>query len=228
MLLEISIPSVAGGAFQDILVAGGSFPTGGNGYNTTLSTTSGNPLAGRQCWSGLSAGTSSAPAYVTSAVNLPASANGQSIIEAARGDDTGTVAQAWRASGSTTSRLPWAPPASQRFHTNTSTYSYPIQLLLLLLRQLLRQLRPRLQHQHQHQRQLKHQPPRLLRHQPLHANANANTDTNTDQYIGHDLPVESSPWPSAKCDAHPGDASDSTSDGSATTSFISALPGTIP
>lgn len=93
MVLEISIPSVAGGAFQDILVAGGSFPVGGNGYNSSLSTSSGNPLAGRQCWSGLSAGTTSAPAYITTTVNLPAAANGQSIkLKWRRGDDTGTVA----------------------------------------------------------------------------------------------------------------------------------------
>jgi hypothetical protein len=92
MVLEISIPSVAGGAFQDILTAGGTFPTGGNGYNKTISAAS-NPLTGRQCWSGLSAGTSAAPAYITTTVNLPASANGQSIkLKWRRGDDSSGVA----------------------------------------------------------------------------------------------------------------------------------------
>jgi extracellular elastinolytic metalloproteinase len=92
MVLEISIPSVAGGAFQDILVAGGSFPAGGNGYNKTISAAS-NPLNGRQCWSGLSAGTTAAPAYLTTTVNLPASANGQSIqLKWRRGDDSSAIA----------------------------------------------------------------------------------------------------------------------------------------
>jgi hypothetical protein len=92
MVLEISIPSVAGGAFQDILAAGGSFPSGGNGYNLTISAAP-NPLNGRQCWSGLSGGTTAAPAYITSTVNLPAAANGQSIkLKWRRGDDSSAVA----------------------------------------------------------------------------------------------------------------------------------------
>ncbi|MEI2740391.1 MAG: T9SS type A sorting domain-containing protein [Chitinophagaceae bacterium] len=74
MVLEISI---GGGAFQDILAAGGSFVTGG--YNGTLSTGFGNPLPGRQAWTGLSGGTTAAPTYITTTVNLPAAANGQSI-----------------------------------------------------------------------------------------------------------------------------------------------------
>ena len=41
-MLEISI---GGGAFQDILAAGGSFVTGG--YNVTISTCCSNPIAGR-------------------------------------------------------------------------------------------------------------------------------------------------------------------------------------
>jgi Tol biopolymer transport system component len=93
MVLEISIPSVAGGAFQDILVAGGSFPAGGNGYNKTIGGETENPLAGRQCWSGLSDGTSVSPAYITTTVNLPASASGQSIkLKWRRGDDNSYVA----------------------------------------------------------------------------------------------------------------------------------------
>jgi hypothetical protein len=68
MVLEISIN---GGAFQDILAAGGSFAAGG--YNGPLSTDFGNPLGGRDAWSGNSGG------YFTTIVNLPASANGQMI-----------------------------------------------------------------------------------------------------------------------------------------------------
>jgi hypothetical protein len=74
MVLEISIN---GGAFADILAAGGSFATGG--YTRTISADFGNPIAGRLAWSGLSAGTTDAPAYITTTVNLPAAANGQNI-----------------------------------------------------------------------------------------------------------------------------------------------------
>ena len=67
-VLEISI---AGGAFVDIITAGGSFVTGG--YNGTLSASFGNPIGGRQAWTGNSLG------YITSSVNLPVAANGQNI-----------------------------------------------------------------------------------------------------------------------------------------------------
>lgn len=66
-VLEIS---VGGGAFTDILSAGGTFVTGG--YNRTLNS-SGNPLSGRQAWSGNSSG------FVTTIVNLPAAAAGQTV-----------------------------------------------------------------------------------------------------------------------------------------------------
>jgi hypothetical protein len=74
LVLEISI---AGGAFQDILAAGGSFASGG--YNSTLSTGFSNPLPGRMAWTGLSGGTAAAPTFITTVVNLPASAAGQNI-----------------------------------------------------------------------------------------------------------------------------------------------------
>jgi hypothetical protein len=65
-VLEIKIGS---GAFTDIISAGGSFITGG--YVGAL--TSGNPLAGRQAWSGNSGG------WITTTVALPASAAGQTV-----------------------------------------------------------------------------------------------------------------------------------------------------
>ena len=68
-VLEISI---GGGAFQDILAAGGSFAT--NGYNATISSSFGSPIAGRQAWSGVSGG------FITSTANLPAAAAGQNIV----------------------------------------------------------------------------------------------------------------------------------------------------
>ena len=67
-VLEIKIGA---GSFADILAAGGSFVSGG--YNTTLSGTYANPLAGRQAWSGNSGG------FTTTVVNLPASASGQNV-----------------------------------------------------------------------------------------------------------------------------------------------------
>jgi uncharacterized repeat protein (TIGR01451 family) len=68
-VLEIKIGA---GAFTDILAAGGSFVT--NGYNRSISTTNtDNPLFGRQVWSALS------PGFITTTVNLPAAAAGQSV-----------------------------------------------------------------------------------------------------------------------------------------------------
>ena len=52
-----------GNTFQDILAAGGSFVSGG--YNRTISTDRGSPLAGRQAWSGNSGG------FITTVVNIP-------------------------------------------------------------------------------------------------------------------------------------------------------------
>ena len=74
MVLEIKIN---GGAFADILAAGGSFTSGG--YTHTISGALGNPIAGRPAWSGLSGGTADAPTYITTTVNLPAIASGQNI-----------------------------------------------------------------------------------------------------------------------------------------------------
>jgi hypothetical protein len=91
MVLEIAIPGVAGGAFQDIVTAGGSFAS--NGYNKTMSTGFSSPLSGRSVWSGTSAGTTAAPDYVTTVVNLPAAANGQLVkLKWKRGDDSSAVA----------------------------------------------------------------------------------------------------------------------------------------
>jgi hypothetical protein len=90
-VLEIKIGN---GSFNDILAAGGSFVAGG--YTHTIY--SGNPLAGRQAWSGSSGG------FITSIVNLPSAASGQSIQLRWRcGTDTGRQCRAgsWTASPST-------------------------------------------------------------------------------------------------------------------------------
>jgi hypothetical protein len=67
-VLEIKVGTAA---FQDILAAGGSFVTGG--YQRTIDPTDDNPLDNRQCWSGNSGG------FITTIVNLPASAAGKNI-----------------------------------------------------------------------------------------------------------------------------------------------------
>jgi hypothetical protein len=74
MVLEVSIN---GAAFQDIVAAGGSFVTGG--YNRAISSSFGSPISGRNAWSGLSGGTESIPAYLTTTVNMPVSSYGQSV-----------------------------------------------------------------------------------------------------------------------------------------------------
>jgi hypothetical protein len=84
-VLEVSI---AGGVFTDILGAGGSFVTGG--YGATISSNYGNPLAGRQAWTGSSGG------FVTTTVSLPASAAGQNIkLRWRLGSDTSLGATGW-------------------------------------------------------------------------------------------------------------------------------------
>lgn len=78
-----------GGAFQDILATGATFGSGG--YNGTISVNFGSPIAGRQAWTGNSAG------FITTTVNLPASANGQSwVFRWRRGTDSSVSGQGWR------------------------------------------------------------------------------------------------------------------------------------
>ncbi len=74
MVLEISIN---GGAFADIILAGGNFVSGA--YTGTIHTFFGNPIGGRDAWTGRSGGTATTPAYITSVVNLPPAANGQNV-----------------------------------------------------------------------------------------------------------------------------------------------------
>lgn len=73
-VLEISID---GGAYQDILSAGGSFVSGG--YNAVLVAGTLNPISGRSAWTGLSGGTTAAPTYLNTVVNLPNAAAGKDI-----------------------------------------------------------------------------------------------------------------------------------------------------
>lgn len=68
MVLEVSVD---GGAYQDVVAAGGSFVTGG--YNGTISTATSSPIAGRAAWTGNSGG------YITTTMLLPVAANGHYI-----------------------------------------------------------------------------------------------------------------------------------------------------
>ena len=84
-VLEIKI---GGGAWTDILDAGGSFVDGG--YNYTLSSSYGNPLAGRAAWSGISGG------FINTTVNLPPAASGETIQLRWRcGSDSSTSGTGW-------------------------------------------------------------------------------------------------------------------------------------
>ncbi len=94
-VLEIS---VNGGAFADILAAGGSFVTGG--YVSGLSNSS-NPLAGRQAWHGDSGG------YISTTVNLPVSAFNQNVALRWRmGSDSSVNEVGWRIDSVTLDSIP--------------------------------------------------------------------------------------------------------------------------
>jgi hypothetical protein len=85
-VLEIKIGT---NAFTDILAAGGNFASGG--YTSVIDSTFGNPLAGRQAWSGTSGG------FIGTVVNLPPSASGQTIQLRWRcGTDNGNARTGWR------------------------------------------------------------------------------------------------------------------------------------
>ena len=80
---------VNGGAPQDITAAGGVFRAGG--YNRTITTGFGNPISGRQAWSGNSGG------YIVTTVDLPASLAGSTVRFVWRlGADCSVAGVGWR------------------------------------------------------------------------------------------------------------------------------------
>jgi len=85
-VLEISTDG--GNTFQDILAAGGSFVMGG--YNRTISTVRGSPIAGRQAWSGNSEG------FITTVVNLPFIFAGNSRLRWRMASDSSGSSEGWR------------------------------------------------------------------------------------------------------------------------------------
>lgn len=79
---------IGGGDWQDILVAGGIFESGG--YDGTIDSCCQNPLAGRLGWSGRS-GIEPTSQFITTAARLPAAAAGQRVQLRWRiGTDIGT------------------------------------------------------------------------------------------------------------------------------------------
>jgi hypothetical protein len=82
-VLEISFDG--GLTFQDIIAAGGTFVHGG--YNGTISACCGNPLAGREAWTGNSGG------FLTTTVNLP---HGPFILRWRMGSDGSVSGDGWR------------------------------------------------------------------------------------------------------------------------------------
>ena len=95
-VLEVSFDG--GNTFQDILAVGGSFVMGG--YNRTIATDRGSPLAGRQAWSGDSGG------FITTVVNLPFMQAGSRIRWRMASDGTGS-GEGWRVD---TINISWCEP----------------------------------------------------------------------------------------------------------------------
>jgi serine protease AprX len=85
-VLELSTDG--GNTFQDILAAGGTFVMGG--YNRTISTDRGSPIAGRPAWSGNSQG------FITTVVNLPIVLPPISRLRWRMASDTSGSNEGWR------------------------------------------------------------------------------------------------------------------------------------
>ncbi len=131
-VLEISIN---GGAYTDIVTAGGTFATGG--YNhTDISTGFTNPLLpSRPNWSGISNG--GAGGFETCTVNLPASGAGQPVQFRWRmGSDSSVSHNGWRIDSVTISQpvcCVVAPPTvqsavSRTMHGASGTYDISLPL----------------------------------------------------------------------------------------------------
>ena len=137
LVLEISIN---GGAFQDILDAGGTFVTGG--YNSSIGADATNPLQGRLAWTGLSSQFNFEPAYITTIVNLPAAASGHNIQLKWRQGSDSFVAPDFNP-GSRIDTISIVKPvcsgstpavsstASRKMHGAAGTFDVPLPLLAL-------------------------------------------------------------------------------------------------
>jgi hypothetical protein len=86
-VLEVSYDG--GLTFEDVLAAGGTFLLGG--YNGTINSCCGNPLAGRQAWTGNSGG------FIdTTVVSLPGGCIVQLVLRWRMGSDSSVSGEGWR------------------------------------------------------------------------------------------------------------------------------------
>jgi len=85
-VLEVSYDD--GLTFQDVLAVGGTFVVGG--YNGTINTCCGNPLAGRQAWTGNSGG------FIDTTVSLPGGCVHLIILRWRMGSDSSVSGEGWR------------------------------------------------------------------------------------------------------------------------------------
>jgi hypothetical protein len=119
-VLEISSPNLNGGAFTDITspAVGGSFSSGG--YNAEINGTSGNPIAGRQAWSGNSGG------YISTVVNLGPNINGQTVkLRFRMGSDMFGAGVGWRIDTFFFAGMTILPPTPTPTPTPTATAPPP-------------------------------------------------------------------------------------------------------
>ena len=130
-VLELSTDG--GNTFQDILAAGGSFVIGG--YNRTISTDRGSPIAGRQAWSGNSEG------FITTVVNLPAFQTDGRLRWRMASDTSGSN-EGWRVD---TVNIIWCRGRGHRVHRRQLPLQVQRQHLRLRIRLVLHQ-RLRLPH----------------------------------------------------------------------------------
>ncbi|SRR6266403_998790 len=85
-VLEVSFDN--GLTFQDIHAAGGTFVRGG--YNGSISICCGNPLAGRQAWTGNSGG------FIQTKVSLPTPPGTNMMLRWRMGTDSSISGEGWR------------------------------------------------------------------------------------------------------------------------------------
>ena len=102
-VLEISFDG--GNTFQDIVAAGGTFLQGG--YNRTIATDRGSPLAGRQAWSGTSGG------FVTVTVDLSEMMLFQNLRWRMASDTTGSK-EGWRVDNIVVVQCNGGPPTTPK------------------------------------------------------------------------------------------------------------------
>ena len=102
-VLEISTDN--GNTFRDILAAGGGFAAGG--YNRTISTDRGSPIAGRQAWSGNSGG------FITTVVYVPSASPFTKFRWRMVSDNSGS-GEGWRVDTVTVSWCPVFPTCTPK------------------------------------------------------------------------------------------------------------------